>query len=79
MDILPTNILFVLTLSFKILFVIVGIIIVLVNYLHASEARKMERRLSVHIPGSVHLAMSLQLYLSAFFVLLASITLLFTR
>lgn len=68
MDILPTNSLSVITIAFRVLFVISGIIIVVVNYLHVKEAKKMEDKLSISLPGSIQLAMSMQLILSIIFL-----------
>lgn len=76
MDILPTSLTIVIIATFKILFIIIALIIVVVNYLHTNEAKKMERRLSVSLPGSVHLAMSFQLVLSIMF-LICSVAILF--
>lgn len=75
MAILPTEAVRVITLSFKALFVVAGGIIVIINYFHNKEAIKMERKLSISLPGSVHLAMSLQLLLSIVFLFAATMTL----
>ncbi len=76
MDILPTNSINIITIAFKVLFVIAGCMIVAVNYLHTKEARKMESKLSIALPGSVHLAMSMQLLLSILFLFVTTIFLL---
>lgn len=76
MDLLPTNILPMIILSFKIVMIIGACAIVAINYFHTKEAKKMERKLSVAFPGSVNLAMSLQMFVSAAF-LVSSIVLLF--
>lgn len=73
---MPTNATQMITIAFKVLFVIAGGMIVVVNYLHTKEARKMERKLSVSLPGSVHLAMSLQLLLSVLFLFVMTLFLL---
>ena len=75
MDLLPTETLKVIVLSFKTLFLIMGVILVLINYFHSKEAKKMERKLSVGLPGSVTLAMSLQLLFSVAFLFAATILL----
>lgn len=75
MDILPTETVHVITLSFKLFFVVAGGIMVLVNYIHSKEANKMERKLSIALPGSVHLAMYLQLLLSCGFLFAATMIL----
>lgn len=76
MDILPTNIVPMITTSFKAIILIGACAIVAVNYFHTKEARKMERKLSINLPGSVSLAMSLQMLLSVAFLFVAT-TLLF--
>lgn len=73
MDILPTNSLQVIVIAFKILFVIAGCIIVAINYLHAKESRKMENKLSISLPGSIRLAMSLQIFLSILFLFVTTV------
>lgn len=75
MDILPTETVQVITISFKALFVVIGALVVLVNYFHSKEAVKMERKLSIALPGSVHLAMSAQLVLSLIFLFATTMTL----
>lgn len=75
MDILPADALNVVSSAFKILFFITAGIIVLISYFQAKEARKMESKLKISLPGSVNLAISLQLGLS-FVALFASIVVL---
>jgi hypothetical protein len=59
--------------SFKILVLIVGSVVVAINYFHTKEAKKMERKLNIALPGSVHLAMSLQMFFSISFIILATL------
>ena len=76
MDILPTEVLTVVTTAFKVLFVIVAGVVVLVSYFQAKEARKMEQKLRIALPGSVGLSMSVQLMLSLSYLILATLFLL---
>lgn len=57
----------------KIIFLIASCAIVGISYFHAKEAKKMEAKLSVGLPGSVHIVMTVQLFLSVVFVFLATI------
>lgn len=77
MDILPTNIIPVIENSFKILVVVVGGVVVAINYFHTKEAKKMERKLNIALPGSVHLALSLQMLFSISFIFIATFFFLF--
>lgn len=76
MDIVPTNIVPMIVTSFKIVILIGALAIVAINYFHTKEAKKMERKLNIAFPGSVNLAMSLQMLLSLAF-LIVSVVILF--
>lgn len=68
MDILPEDILKIVALSFKILLVLGASAIAIVSYFQAKEARKMERKLQIAIPGSVSIAMSMHFVVSLIFL-----------
>ena len=67
MDFLPAETIKLIATLSKVAFIIIGCGIVTVNYFHMKEARKMEKRLSVELPRSVSLAISVQLGMSIIF------------
>lgn len=75
MDILPTNILSPIVISVKILIITIGCAIAILNYFHQKEAKKMEKKLRIGLPGSVSLAMTAQTGLSVIFLFIATILL----
>lgn len=77
MDMLPTSVISVVELSLQALIVISAVVIFAFNYFQVKEARKMERKLNMFLPGSVGLAMSLQTTASIAFLVLAAAFLLF--
>lgn len=76
MDIVPANILPMIVTSFKIVIVLGAGAIVAINYFQNKEAKKMERKLSISLPGSVTFAMSLQMLISVAFLFVTIILLL---
>lgn len=75
--IIPTETLASITAVFKVLFFAGAGIMMLISYFHIKEARKMENKLKVVLPGSVSLAMSIQLILSIVLLFLSTAVLLF--
>lgn len=73
MDIFPAELIRIATFLFKSLFLLIGVFVFAVNYFQAREASKIESKLSVSLPGSVHAAMSFQLLLSLLFVIAMSL------
>lgn len=67
MDILPTSVISTIEFSLEIFIVIAASIILAFNYFHGKEARKMERKLNISLPGSVSLALNFQMILSFVF------------
>jgi uncharacterized membrane protein YidH (DUF202 family) len=72
MDIIPTDALKIAETGIKIFFVLAAGVIITLNYFHTKEAKKMERKLDVALPGSIHLAMSVQFLLTIIFLFLAT-------
>jgi len=73
MDILTTNMTNGIVTSFKIIFVIAGCIVALVNFFQIKEATNMERKMSIPLPTGVHFGMTLQFLLSVVFVFASTI------
>lgn len=73
MDILPVKIINMMILSFKTIILLTTAIIVGINYFHSREAKKMENKLNVVIPGSIQLVMSVQLIISVVFLFATTI------
>lgn len=68
MDILPDDVLKMVIVSFKILLAFVASLVTLVSYFQAKEARKMEHKLQIAIPGSISIAMSMHFAVSLVFL-----------
>lgn len=77
MDIIPTSALSTIVTSFKILFIVIGVIVVAINYFQEKEARKMERKLSIELPQSIHIVLSTQIVISFIFLGLTLVLLIF--
>lgn len=78
MDILPTEVLTTVAMAFKVFFIIIAGIIVLIGYFQAKEAHKMESKLRIVLPGSVGLAISVHLILSVIFLFIGAVFILIT-
>lgn len=76
MDILPINIANTVLFILKLLLILTAAIIAAISYFHNKEARKMEGKLRVALPGSVQLVMSMQLIFSIVFLFAATLVLL---
>lgn len=76
MDILPINVTMIFIPILKFIVVIAAVGVVLINYFHSKEAMKMEKKLEVLLPGSIHLAISIQLFLSILFLFASTVVLL---
>lgn len=59
--------------SFKIIFLLIGCIVALVNYFQIKEANKMEDKMSVALPAAVHFSMTAQFLLSVVFVFVSTV------
>lgn len=68
MDIFPTELVHTFSILIKIVFLVIGTLLVAVNYFQTHEALKVEKRLNIALPGSVHFVMGFQLLLSIIFV-----------
>lgn len=77
MDILPADVLDIIETAFKVLFLTIGGMVILISFFQTKEARKMEKKLRIALPGSVGLAISVQLVLSAVFLFIVMAFLLF--
>ena len=73
MDMLPANIISMFIFSLKTIILLTSAIVVAINYFHSREARKMESKLNVVIPGSIQLVLSFQLIISIIFLFVATI------
>lgn len=73
MDTLLANVISIIKFSLETFIVITASIILVFNYFQAKEARKMERKLNISLPGSVSLALNVQMILSLLFLIAALI------
>lgn len=77
MDMFPIEFLKISGSFFKYLFFVIGSAVFAINYFQAREAKNIEQKLKVNLPGSVHAVLSFQLILSLIFVFAMLIILLF--
>lgn len=75
MEILSTETVRTITSIIKIAFVIMGVLIIVAHFFYSKETEKMENKLQIFLPGSVRIAMTIELIL-AFLFLGISVTLL---
>lgn len=68
MDIFPTEFAKMSLTLLKVVFLLSGSIIAAVSYFHVRETKKIEKRMEISLPGSVHVMMSAQLLFSTIFV-----------
>ncbi len=73
MDIQVTNIMGAIIISFKIILLLAGCMVALVNYFQIKEANKMEDKMSIALPSAVHFGMTAQFLLSVAFVFASTI------
>lgn len=73
MDILSTETIKLITSGIKTIFIFAGVVLIGINYFHAKESKKMERKLDIVLPGSVNMMMSVQLLLSIAFLILSTV------
>lgn len=77
MDILPGNVLGTTAFVLKVLFLAAAGFLVLLSYFEAKEAQKMERKLSIAMPGVVTFAISLQFVVSIIFLAVSAVVFFF--
>ncbi len=67
------NIMGTVIISFKIILLLAGCIVALVNYFQIKEANKMEDKMSIALPAAVHFGMTAQFLLSVVFVFASTV------
>lgn len=73
MDILSTETIGVIVSFFKVTFIFFGAILVIVKFFYTKETRKMEKKLQIYLPGSVQLAMAVELSLAILFLFVSTV------
>lgn len=68
MDIFPIEFAKVSLVLLKVAFLLIGSTLAAISYFHVRETNKMEKRLKISLPGSIHVMMSAQLLFSTAFV-----------
>lgn len=73
MDILSTETIRMISTFLKFFFVIFGAFLVILKFFYTKETRKMERKLRIYLPGSVQMAMSVELSLEILFLFVSTV------
>lgn len=68
MEILSTETVRTITSIIKVAFVVMGVLIIVAHFFYSKETEKMENKLQIFLPGSVRIAMTIELILAFLFL-----------